>query len=374
MPLTFNNKKPGDIVRSNEWNEMTNEVNAKLNRSGGAITGSLTVSNNLGVNVPTPSTKLHISGGNWNPTTSNGDLMIGDSTHRLKIGVATGGGGAGDVRIRAQGGTNRLIIGTGNSDTLYLQGDKVGINASQPEVPLQIAATQANDVKVEAVNSGALIIGLPTGSHMALDNNEIMAKSNGTTAGTLWLQADGGTLNFGHTSTPGTVNVRTGSVLNFGNQVRQMINLWSTSYGIGVQSSTQYYRSNNHFAWYKGGSHNDGALNAGGGTRMMHLNGSGDLRVNNAVLIHFRRYNNLGDNINVSTGFSASVWDAGICGFRALSVDINENGTGNFIQCYMFISAGVWRIRADLRSHNNSESWYVDVMFVNRKISSRNGF
>jgi cytoskeletal protein CcmA (bactofilin family) len=60
----------------------------------------------------------------------------------------------------------------------------------------------------------------------------------------------------------------TGSV-SFGSQVRQMLNLWSTGYGIGVQNLTQYFRSDANFAWYKGGSHNDEELNPGGGAVQM---------------------------------------------------------------------------------------------------------
>lgn len=60
--------------------------------------------------------------------------------------------------------------------------------------------------------------------------------------------------------------------LSFGSQVRQMLNLWSTAYGIGVQSSTLYFRTAGNFAWYSGGSHNDAALNPGGGVAQMVLN------------------------------------------------------------------------------------------------------
>ena len=59
------------------------------------------------------------------------------------------------------------------------------------------------------------------------------------------------------------------NTLSFGSQVRQMINLWNQDYGIGVQSGTQYFRTATNFAWYKGGSHNDNQLNAGGGTVQM---------------------------------------------------------------------------------------------------------
>jgi len=63
--------------------------------------------------------------------------------------------------------------------------------------------------------------------------------------------------------------------LSFGTTVRQMINLWSTSFGIGVQNSTTYFRTGGNFAWYSGGSHDDNQLNAGGGTAMMALTGTG---------------------------------------------------------------------------------------------------
>lgn len=62
--------------------------------------------------------------------------------------------------------------------------------------------------------------------------------------------------------------------LKFGSQTRQMLNLYSTSYGIGVQSGTQYFRSGKNFAWYKGGDHNGSELNAGGGTLLMDINDS----------------------------------------------------------------------------------------------------
>lgn len=70
--------------------------------------------------------------------------------------------------------------------------------------------------------------------------------------------------------------------LNFGTTTRQMINLWSTSYGIGVQSNTAYFRSNKNFAWFRGGVHNDIELNSGAGTVDMVLtNGWLGLGANN---------------------------------------------------------------------------------------------
>ncbi len=71
-----------------------------------------------------------------------------------------------------------------------------------------------------------------------------------------------------------------GGVLDFGSNTRQMLNLWGTSYGIGVQGDTEYFRSNNHFAWFKGGVHNDVEFNAGtGGSTLMTLSGWGELEL-----------------------------------------------------------------------------------------------
>jgi hypothetical protein len=66
------------------------------------------------------------------------------------------------------------------------------------------------------------------------------------------------------------------ATLSFGSTLRQMLNLWSTNYGIGVQTSSLYFRcdsgsANDGFIWYKGGAHHDGYANAGGGLELMHL-------------------------------------------------------------------------------------------------------
>ena len=67
--------------------------------------------------------------------------------------------------------------------------------------------------------------------------------------------------------------------LNFGNSTRQMLNLWGTAYGVGVQSSTTYFRTGDSYAWFKGGVHNETQFNSGDGTTQMVLNGSGNLGI-----------------------------------------------------------------------------------------------
>ena len=67
-------------------------------------------------------------------------------------------------------------------------------------------------------------------------------------------------------------NVFVNGLITFGSVTRQMVDLYSNTYGIGVQSDTQYYRSPSSFAWFKGGSHHDAQYNPGtNGTAMMVL-------------------------------------------------------------------------------------------------------
>jgi hypothetical protein len=61
----------------------------------------------------------------------------------------------------------------------------------------RLKLTNTDDADLDAI-SGCLITGGDgTGAHLAFDNNEIMAKSDATTAASLYLQNDGGTVKFG---------------------------------------------------------------------------------------------------------------------------------------------------------------------------------
>lgn len=80
----------------------------------------------------------------------------------------------------------------------------------------------------------------------------------------------------------GGVHLNEDTSLHFGSTTRQMINLWSERYGIGVQSGTFYCRTdeNGSYSWYRGGTHaNTGNTPGPGGVEMMRLT-SGGLRVN----------------------------------------------------------------------------------------------
>jgi hypothetical protein len=74
-----------------------------INDAGTASVRDLMVLSNTG-NVTV------LGANNWDLTGTEGDFRIGNGTYRLKIGVPTTGGGAGDIAIKADGGLSRLNL------------------------------------------------------------------------------------------------------------------------------------------------------------------------------------------------------------------------------------------------------------------------
>ena len=110
----------------------------------------ITSSGNVGIGTKSPSAKLDVVGiNNWDVGNTEGDFRLGNSTYRMKIGVAIGGGGAGDVRVRAVGGTNRLMLGGGASDVLTISGSgNVGIGTTAPGFPLNFPNTLGDKISL----------------------------------------------------------------------------------------------------------------------------------------------------------------------------------------------------------------------------------
>jgi len=87
----------------------------------------------------------------------------------------------------------------------------------------------------------------------------------------------------------------------------------------------------------------------------------------------FQEYQDLGDNVNLDTGIRVQDFVCGIVGFDARDGDINENGTGDILQTYLYQANGSWFIRADFRTHNNHENWDVTLLCADSEIASANG-
>ena len=119
----------------------------------------------------------------------------------------------------------------------------------------------------------------------------------------------------------GSLNIANPATLNFGNSTRQMLNLWGSAYGIGVQAGTLYFRSDGnfansgHFAWYRGGVHDDGLLAPGDdGEMLMTLAKSGNLTVNATV------------GAAVNGNATATLGGVGVQGLAGGPLDIGQFG------------------------------------------------
>jgi hypothetical protein len=72
--------------------------------------------------------------------------------------------------------------------------------------------------------------------------------------------------------------------ISFGATTRQMLDLYNQDYGIGVQISTLYHRSNSRFSWFRGGIHSDTQNDPGAGGVVAMTLTSGGLTVNGAFV------------------------------------------------------------------------------------------
>ena len=187
------------------------------------------------------------------------------------------GGSHHDDELNPGGGAVQLVVNDGNvgigitppTKRLHVEAGELRVRASHNNTTADIGAFLAQNLsqgigigynRLEAIGSNA--------------NQDILIVPKGTGGVSMGgALSVAGTLSVTGASTlTGNVGIGASSALSFGNQTRQMINLWSTGYGIGVQNSTQYYRSDKNFAWYKGGSHHDVELNPGGGAVQLVIN------------------------------------------------------------------------------------------------------
>lgn len=91
----------------------------------------------VGIGISNPEARLDIKGGDWNLDAGNpGDLRIGNSDSNLRIGVATGGGGAGISRIYS---SNHLILGVDDEPIMQIDaGGETGFGTNNPTQKVHI--------------------------------------------------------------------------------------------------------------------------------------------------------------------------------------------------------------------------------------------
>ena len=77
-------------------------------------------------------------------------------------------------------------------------------------------------------------------------------------------------------------------------------------------------------------------------------------------------FRNIGNNVTYNTFINSNTYECAVAGFAARDGDIEEHNTGDIIQAYLYKSAGNWIFRGDFRTHNDQESWDLDVLCVQR--------
>lgn len=140
------------------------------------------VAQNVGIGIANPNAKLHIIDGT--PATlanSTGFLLIGENRFANIV--------ADSNRLQARYNATAAPL------SLQPFGGNIGIGniATAPASKLQIAG----GVEVGVNSHGSLLIGETSSANMAFDANEIQARSNATTATSLYIQSMGGNSIFG---------------------------------------------------------------------------------------------------------------------------------------------------------------------------------
>ena len=176
-------------------------------------------------------------------------------------------------------GSNAASVSTLLCTDLYgeIKGSNVAsvsdINASNVIISTAMYGniSGSNTATVSDITASNVIISTAMYGKISGSNTASVSTLTGTTVGT----------HYGGISGSNTASFDT---ISFGSATKQHVNLYDTSYGIGIQNSTQYYRTGGGFAWFKGGVHAYNANDPGtGGALAMKLDSAYNLTVTSDV-------------------------------------------------------------------------------------------
>lgn len=177
-------------------------------------------------------------------------------------------------------------------EALGTSGRTIGVAGIAQASPLGtgVYGSSSSGFGMHAVSSGDGVNGSALWAEAKSSKTGVAIYATNNNAGPTLVLNNAGSGDLVQAFNGGSLNFR---VLNSGNIIfretlGQKLNLFGDAYGIGIQNHTMYYRINEDgtndggFAWYKGGTHKDGALDAGGGTGLMTLGRDGNLTIKGA--------------------------------------------------------------------------------------------
>lgn len=154
--------------------------------------------------------------GGTNATWNSWYSLLSSGNYTDYTVTKTGSGASGTWGIGISGNAATATKATQDSDGNAINSTYLKLSGGTVTGTLVLSKT--TDVSGTANNSPALIVGgTATAQHMEIDNNEIQAKTNGTSVATLNLNLDGGIIytGTGGIITKGTVTVGSHSVLTY---------------------------------------------------------------------------------------------------------------------------------------------------------------
>ena len=277
-----------------------------------------------------------IGGGQNNQATNNYTTVAGGFGNRASALRATVGGG-GNNRAQGQnatvpGGDNNDALGnysfaagrqakatnhgafvwadsatadfasTSNNQFLVRASGGVGIGLIRPTHPLHVGSTlgaapinfspQRSAVENATIGGRAALLALAgTGGSVSANRVEMQMEADEGGRRGIMGTASAHPLEIRTDNQPrltlaanGDLSVNPANSLSFGSTTRQMLNLSGSVYGIGVQTSALYFRSDLGYAWFRDGVHSNTQNDPGaGGFLLMRLDIAGNLFTGGAI-------------------------------------------------------------------------------------------